>query len=163
MIATNPIKTLFIALLFTMYAGASVNLELLLAERNGNPKTEPSARSAQQADFPCAGHHCGCANAEDCRNHCCCFPKSHQLASDKHIAYTCVTACGLPDMPSTFTPRSLRSHVSSPRFQLIALPPQANEPGGIHLSPHPGFAPVPGKIPRSGVVVQSHLTVINNV
>lgn len=30
--------------------------------------------AAATADFPCAGHSCGCISAEMCRAHCCCYP-----------------------------------------------------------------------------------------
>lgn len=37
-----------------------------------------AATAAATADFPCAGHHCGCVSAEMCRSHCCCFPSQSE-------------------------------------------------------------------------------------
>ncbi len=38
------------------------------------PASLPPAEASIAAEFPCAGHACGCGTAEDCRRHCCCFP-----------------------------------------------------------------------------------------
>jgi hypothetical protein len=35
----------------------------------------PQTKTIASANFPCAHHSCGCKTAEQCRLHCCCFPK----------------------------------------------------------------------------------------
>lgn len=35
---------------------------------------------ANAGPYPCASHCCGCQNAEQCWNHCCCFTPAHRLA-----------------------------------------------------------------------------------
>lgn len=39
-----------------------------------------SGAAGADADFPCAGHDCGCLTAEDCRTDCCCFPVTRPAA-----------------------------------------------------------------------------------
>lgn len=38
-----------------------------------------ASRASDDGNWPCKHHHCGCLNAEMCREHCCCF-KSRKVA-----------------------------------------------------------------------------------
>jgi hypothetical protein len=42
--------------------------------------------------FPCQHHACGCASAEQCRNHCCCYTASERLAWARNRGITLPTS-----------------------------------------------------------------------
>lgn len=59
-------------------------------------KITPQTKTVTDTSFPCAYHDCNCKTAEQCRTHCCCFPKSpkptvcsfHQKHHEQNVGVT---------------------------------------------------------------------------
>jgi hypothetical protein len=58
---------------------AAVALVAYLVAALGFPLAVPAAKDRGQP-FPCMNHACGCADAEQCWRHCCCFTPQEKLA-----------------------------------------------------------------------------------
>jgi len=63
----------------------------------------PAPERVAGAAFPCAGHACGCASAEDCRTSCCCTPGTGGEAAASGVRVLAALKChggGEPSAPA---------------------------------------------------------------
>ena len=52
----------------------------LLAIAGGPAAVAPFSGGMRATAYPCGGHRCGCADAQSCWKHCCCFSVAERLA-----------------------------------------------------------------------------------
>ena len=120
-----PARILCALLLTAIYLTGALNLTLLGI-------SGPSFTQASTADFPCAGHNCGCRTKEQCQTACCCFPK---LRNQQLKATGC---CSIHDGPTT-----------TPAETIVTAPPcggKETSPRALQrLLPHAseGIRPIP--------------------
>ena len=71
-------------------------LDTSSAARTVPPRSPASAEAALEAGFRCAGHSCGCGDAEACRRHCCCFPSAEHrepAPPEQGVSYLALSRC----------------------------------------------------------------------